>query len=84
MVFVLVEAVGKMPFDVVQQVQEQVRIREKIESHLEKQNLEKKHTQVHSEQSQAQIRAETNAYRYNRFLEVQERVEQGKIIDIEV
>ena len=40
MVFVLVEAVGKMPFDVVQQVQEQVRIREKIESHLEKQNLE--------------------------------------------
>ena len=81
---ILVEAVNKTSANFMQQVQDQLRIREKIESNLQTQNIQKRHSQIHAEEAQAQIRAETNAYKYDKFVEVQERVEQGKIVDIKV
>ncbi len=73
-----------MPFNIGLQIQEQNRTRERIQSHTEKMNIEKKHRRLHAAEEQARVRAETKNYKYNRFLQQQEKFQEGMLVDIKV
>lgn len=65
-------------------IHQQTRTRERIESHFEKQTIEKEHRQIHLAEEAAKIRTETNNYRYDRFLKQQEKIQEGLHVNIEV
>lgn len=80
----LIEAVGNMPFNLGYQIKDQVQSRERIETHIEKQNLEREHRRLHAAQEKAEVRAEINTYKYDRFLQQQEKFQEGMLVDIKV
>jgi hypothetical protein len=79
-----VSGIGNMPFNVQSDIHQQTRARQRIESHFEKQTIEKEHRRVHSAENAAQIRTETNNYRYDRFLRQQEKIQEGIHVNFEV
>jgi len=85
MVFVLVESVNNVPFDVGQQIQELSRARKRIETHQAQQALQESHAQTHkSEKALEQQRLDILDSYDKMGQRIAQQKAQGNVVDIEV